>query len=142
VNAESFHGGQSHNHACRRLNMHRPSPQGIAQQRPTCPGLVGSSLAEVARARRHSACTIQSERSRHLPWREPKRSDGVEQARHGLRGRRSSQHRGRLGRQQHFWDKPKSIWTDSASAPFAFALFLLRIQQLPRSGRCFDLIFI
>ena len=75
MNAESINGGHSH-YACCGVNMHRPTPQGSAQQRPTCPGLIGSSLAEVARARRHSACTVQSERSRDSPLREPKRSDG------------------------------------------------------------------
>ena len=66
----------------------KPDPQRIAQQWLTCPGLIGSSLAEVARASRHSACTMRSERSKGLAWRKPRRSDGVEQARHGLRGSR------------------------------------------------------
>ena len=79
-----------HDYVCCRVNMHKPSPQRIAQQWPTCPGLIGSSLAEVARAGRHSACTIQSERTRDSMWWAPRRSDGVEQARHGLRARRSN----------------------------------------------------
>jgi hypothetical protein len=68
VNAESING--SHNlYACCRVNMHKHTPQGSAQQWPTCSGLIGSSLAEVARARRHSACTIQSERRKDSPRR-------------------------------------------------------------------------
>jgi hypothetical protein len=56
-------------HVMANMNMHKPNPQESAQHWLTCPGLIGSILAEVARAGRHSACTIQGERRKDSPWR-------------------------------------------------------------------------
>ena len=83
-----------------------PALNKIAQQWPTCPGLIGSSLTEVARARRHSACTIQSDRSRDSPCRESGRVMTVASAYY------SSQ-------------KPRARCIIAASATFAVALFPL-----------------
>ena len=117
---------------CCRLNMHQPSPQ---QNR--------SAMADLSRTDRLQpgrGCTSWTSQRLHNPARAIQRFTvaGAEAVRRC--GASEAWAKDRLGRQQRNGTKPQHSWTDAASASFAVALFLLRMQQLLSSDFCFVLI--